>query len=348
MLLRSNPSLHTPLSKRLTMKTPLLPLLASALLCMACTHTHQLPAELFFEADPFTPDSLTGVYPLPAFTVYTKADTTGFEALQDRFTALSSWDAPIEAIACSPTTGEPLFASFLTPRYRVHHFLDKETEALFERIMGCLPDHQIRILASDQERRNLLVEASDDRTPPMWYNYDCDSMRVTLLHAPSQTQLRRYLSPVVPVTFTARDGATLHGYLTLPHGIQADESPRLHAIVMPHAFGGAADRWEYNAEVQFLANRGLAVLQVEYRDASDDNSVTPDDAQRLAVHDVRDGADWLVRTGIASHSKVFYHVHDDLPYASADRMFRDPGEGKAIDKRHHIAFYNDMARKATR
>lgn len=330
------------------MKRFLLSLFASALFCMACTHPHQLPAELFFETDTFSPDSLAGAYPIPAFTSYTTADTALFETLQGHFTDLSSWNAPIEAIACSPTTGEPLFASFLTPRYRVYHFLDTETEALFEHVMGCLPDYQIRIIASDEERHNLLIEASNDRTPPTWYNYECDSMRVTLLHAPSQAQLRRHLAPVTPVTFTARDGVILRGYLTLPRDKETEDMPHLHAVIIPYPFGSHAFQWEYNSEVQFLANRGLAVLQVEYRDGAGDSTVPHDEARRQAVDDVNDGAEWLVHSGIANLQKVFYYVHDDLPYGSADKVFRDPARDKAIDKRHHIAFYNDMVNKATR
>lgn len=324
-----------------------LSLLAGALLCLACNHPHPLPTEVFFASDSFSPDSLANLYPQSVFTLVTPADTVLFESLSTHFKDLSSWDATLEAIGCSPSSGKPLFASFLTPRYRVYDFIDDETEALYEQVMASLPDYQVRLIASDEGRHNLLVEASDDRTPKIWYNYDCDSMRTTLIHAPSQISLRRHLSPVVPVTFQARDNTQLHGYLTLPHGAKADAQPRLHAIVMPHAFGAPADRWEYNAEVQFLANRGLAVLQVEYRDVSADSTISANEAREQAIHDVRDAANWLVQNGIANHRKVFYHVHDDLPYAAADRMFRDPAFTRVIDHRQRIAFYNDMADKAT-
>lgn len=324
-----------------------LSLLISALLCLACSHPHPLPTEVFFADDNFSPDSLTDLYPLPVFTLVTAADTTLFESLSTHFKDLSAWDAPIEAIGCSPSSHKPLFATFLTPRYRAYHFLDDETEALYEQVMASLPDYQVRLIASDEGRHNLLVEASDDRTPKMWYNYNCDSLCATLIHAPSQISLRRYLSPVVPVTFETRDNVQLHGYLTLPHGAKADAQPRLHAIIMPHAFGALADRWEYNPEVQFLANRGLAVLQVEYRDASSGSTLSADDARQQAIHDVRDASNWLVRSGIANPRKIFYHVHDDLPYASADRMFRDPAATRTIDHRQRMAFYNDMADKST-
>ena len=303
---------------------------------------------MFFESDSFHPESLANIYPQPAFTLYTPADTAVFGKMQESLKNISSWHEPIEAIACSPITGEMQYVSYLGERYRVYDFLDGEVENLFEQVMGCLPDYQVRLVASDEGRHNLLVEASDDRTPSSWYNYDCDSMRISLIHAPSQLQLRRYLSPVIPITFNARDNTILRGYLTLPHGVKADDAPHLHAMVIPHAFGYPADRWEYNPEVQFLANRGLAVLQVEYRDASADSTVSADEAQQQAIHDVRDGAAWLAHSGIANPRKIFYHVHDTLPYGAADRMFRDPAIAKAIDPRQHMAFYNDMVHKATR
>src|SRR3546814_5937643 len=70
------------------------------------------------------------------------------------------------------------------------------------------------------------------------------------------------MSPVQPVRYTSRDGLEIHGYLTLPAG----RAPRgLPCIINPHGGPWARDAWGYNPEIQFLANRGFCVLQMNFR-----------------------------------------------------------------------------------
>ena len=65
-----------------------------------------------------------------------------------------------------------------------------------------------------------------------------------------------------PITYKSRDGLSIHGYLTLPKGI---ESKNLPVVVHPHGGPWTRDNWGFNPEVQFLANRGFAVLQMNFR-----------------------------------------------------------------------------------
>lgn len=65
-----------------------------------------------------------------------------------------------------------------------------------------------------------------------------------------------------PISYTSRDGLTIHGYLTLPKDVEPKQLP---VIVNPHGGPWARDVWGFNPEVQFLANRGYAVLQMNFR-----------------------------------------------------------------------------------
>ena len=72
----------------------------------------------------------------------------------------------------------------------------------------------------------------------------------------------KYLSDMKPIQYTSRDGLIIHGYLTLPRGIEPKNLP---VIANPHGGPWLRDIWRYNAEVQFLANRGYAALQMNFR-----------------------------------------------------------------------------------
>ena len=70
------------------------------------------------------------------------------------------------------------------------------------------------------------------------------------------------MAEMTPITYPSRDGLTIHGYLTLPKGREAKGLP---LVVNPHGGPWARDEWGYNPEIQLLANRGYAVLQMNFR-----------------------------------------------------------------------------------
>ena len=328
------------------MKRFLLIFFSVSSLLSSCVH-HQLPVEAFFEVDPFSPDSLRDIYPHEAYSFITPADTVAFASFLSSYPELLSYTYPVDSVGCAASTGKPLFAVFHDIRYQSYYFVDETTEQLYERVQACIPEGQARISRSDANGRNLLVEVAADRIPTTWYNYECDSDRITLIHAPSQTLLRHRLAPVRPITFPARDGVDVPAFLSLPVHADASEKPCLPAIIMPRPFGGENDRWEYNPAVQFFTNRGFVVLQVDCRGGKADGTLPDGEAREQAINDARDGAAWLISQGLAHYRHVSYYVRDDLPYSSADKMYRDPSIGMHIDERHRMAFFNDLVENAS-
>ncbi|HEX5317017.1 MAG TPA: S9 family peptidase, partial [Candidatus Kapabacteria bacterium] len=108
-----------------------------------------------------------------------------------------------------------------------------------------------------------------------------------------------------PITFESRDGLMIHGYLTLPVGKPAKNLP---VVVNPHGGPWVRDRWTYNPEVQFLANRGYAVLQVNYRGSTGYGrkfwEASFKQWGRKMQDDVSDGVLWLIKEGIADPKRV--------------------------------------------
>ena len=108
-----------------------------------------------------------------------------------------------------------------------------------------------------------------------------------------------------PVTFKSRDSLTIHGYLTVPKGIKAEKIP---VIINPHGGPWYRDGWGFNQEVQFLANRGYAVLQMNFRGSTGYGrkfwEASFKQWGKKMQDDISDGVLYLIREGIADPSRV--------------------------------------------
>jgi dipeptidyl aminopeptidase/acylaminoacyl peptidase len=113
------------------------------------------------------------------------------------------------------------------------------------------------------------------------------------------------LAEMRPISFSSRDRLTIHGYLTLPKGVVAKNLP---TVLVVHGGPWARDTWGYDPEVQFLANRGFAVLQINYRGSTGYGKQFLNAGNRewggKMLDDLIDGADWIVRQGIADKKRL--------------------------------------------
>ena len=158
-----------------------------------------------------------------------------------------------------------------------------------------------RTLADD----TWLFAYTTDNGPVYYYIYDRASKSSTLLFS-NQPELEELsLASMQPISFSARDGLTLHGYLTTPVGIPAKDLP---AVLLVHGGPWARDTWGYDSEAQWLANRGYAVLQVNFRGSTGYGKDFLNAANRqwaATMHDdLIDAVNWLVEQGIADSQKV--------------------------------------------
>ncbi len=114
----------------------------------------------------------------------------------------------------------------------------------------------------NKEEDRALLHAGSDRTQGAYYFYDMKTKDFRKLADLTPWLPEEKLAPMKPVQYTARDGLTIHGYLTLPAG---SDGRNLPVVINPHGGPWARDTWGYDSETQFLANRGLAVLQMNFR-----------------------------------------------------------------------------------
>lgn len=161
----------------------------------------------------------------------------------------------------SDLTKELIGTSYTDDKTKVY-FKNKEWEAEYNWLKEQLSDAEINLGASTQDERKFLVYANSDTDPGATYLYDRDKKTLTLQYRPRPKLPVESLAKMQPISFPSTDGLEIPAYLTLPKGIEGKNLP---LIVFPHGGPWARDYWGYNPYAQFLANRGYAVLGVNFR-----------------------------------------------------------------------------------
>ncbi|MFA5010386.1 MAG: S9 family peptidase [Ignavibacteria bacterium] len=184
-------------------------------------------------------------------------------------------------------------------------FLDSETEKRYDRLKKELGDYEVVITGLNKNEDKFLVRTYSDRSLGSYYFYDAASDKLSKIVEVSPWLNENELSVQKPVTYKSRDGLTIHGYLTLPVGVEPKNLP---VVMNIHGGPWARDNWGFNPEVQFLANRGFAVLQVNYRGSTGYGKKFWEASFRewgkKMQDDVSDGVKWLISEGVANPKKV--------------------------------------------
>ena len=154
------------------------------------------------------------------------------------------------------------------------------------------------------EQKWVVAYVSDDG-PTSYYLYDRPTKKAEFLFVNNSKLEKVKLAQMEPVSFKSKDGLTIHGYLTKPVGVDAKNLP---AVLYVHGGPWARDSWGFNPAAQFLANRGYAVLQVNYRGSTGYgkaflNAGNKEWAGKMH-QDLIDAKEWLVKEGIADPKKV--------------------------------------------
>jgi dipeptidyl aminopeptidase/acylaminoacyl peptidase len=160
----------------------------------------------------------------------------------------------------STRTGDLLGVRYHAER-QVIQALDPNFAAVLEHLTT-LSDGDLAGLSSDDSQQRWVASFTHDREPGFTYYYDHSTGESRLLFRPYPHLDPEALAPMQPVTIAARDGLELHSYLTLPVGI---EPAWLPLVLLVHGGPWARDSWGFQPDVQLLANRGYAVLQVNFR-----------------------------------------------------------------------------------
>jgi dipeptidyl aminopeptidase/acylaminoacyl peptidase len=186
-------------------------------------------------------------------------------------------------------------------------FLDKSFEKDLSQIRK-LDEGEVFTAGRDNADDTWLVGFSKDSGPTAYYAYKRKSRKGTFLfdHMPA---LKEYeLAKMKPISYKARDGLTIHGYLTMPTYLIDGQEKNPPMILLVHGGPWGRDRWGYNPIAQWFANRGYACLQVNFRGSTGYGKqfVNAGDREWAGkMHDdLLDGVSWAVKQGIANPKKV--------------------------------------------
>jgi dipeptidyl aminopeptidase/acylaminoacyl peptidase len=213
------------------------------------------------------------------------------------------WPTIPQPLILSRRTGELLGVRYLGERQEIQaldpHFAD--VLANLEK----LAEGEIGALSSDESGQRWIVGFNHDREPGLTYFYDHTTGESRALWRPYPHLDPETLAPMTPVTIPSRDGLDLHSYLTLPRGV---EPVGLPMVLLVHGGPWARDWWRFDPEVQLLANRGYAVLQVNFRGSTGYGKAFVKAAVGEfagKMHDdLIDAVNWAVEQGYADRDRV--------------------------------------------
>jgi len=182
--------------------------------------------------------------------------------------------------------------------------IDKSLQADFDAVRK-VHDGEFYIVSRDLEDETWIVNYVVDDGPIPFYVYDRTNKKATFLFS-NRPALEKYkLAKMQPISFPARDGMTIHGYLMLPVGLEPKNLPM---VLNVHGGPWGRDTWGLDNEAQWLANRGYAVLQINFRGSTGYGKAFVNAGDREwagKMHaDLIDGKNWAVKQGYADGKKV--------------------------------------------
>ncbi len=197
------------------------------------------------------------------------------------------------------------FAEYTTAKSEMK-FFDAETEALYKKLQDKLQTtDEVYITGSNKNEDVFLVRTISDRSLGASYLYKAATDELTKIADRAPWLKKEYMAEMKPIQYKAKDGMIINGYLTLPLGVEPKNLP---VVVNPHGGPWARDEWGWNPEVQFLANRGYAVLQMNFRGSTGYGrkfwEASFKQWGKTMQQDITDGVEWLIKEGIADPKRV--------------------------------------------
>jgi dipeptidyl aminopeptidase/acylaminoacyl peptidase len=256
----------------------------------------------------------------PARTVLLDPET-------DRETLLSR-NANVEAAEnLMSSDGKSLLAVRYNDGVPFYEFVDRThaESKTYAGLINAFPDHVVTFRGISDDGRYILFRAASAVDPGSFYMFDSKTGKARFLLSNMSWIKPAEMADMRPIVIDARDGQRLHGYLTLPGGSGRNLPLILHPHGGPH---GPRDQWGFNPEVQFLANRGYAVLQINFRGSGGYGNAFEKLGYRnwgtTMIDDMTDAVDWAIREGIADKDRICTYGASYGGYAALQSVVREP------------------------
>ncbi|MFN8625913.1 MAG: S9 family peptidase [Candidatus Binatia bacterium] len=207
------------------------------------------------------------------------------------------------------------------------HFLDSDAERDQVTIDRALPGTFNEVVSQNKDHTRAIVRAGSDTRPPAYYLFDRarKPARAELLQSFYPELANVDLAPMRSVSYRGRDGLNIPAYLTIPPGAEPRNLP---VIIHPHGGPGVRDFRQFDPEVQFLASRGFAVFQMNFRGSGGYGEAYRERGFRqwgqAMQDDVTDGVRWLIAQGIADPDRIGIYGASYGGYAALMGLVKTP------------------------
>lgn len=197
---------------------------------------------------------------------------------------------------------------------------------IYAGLVKAFPGKVVRFQRASDDGRYLVMRVYSDLMPPEAYLFDRETGKAQFLAASMAWIKPEEMSPMKPITVKARDGLVLNGFITIPKG---SDGKNLPLIINPHGGPhGPRDEWGFNPEVQLFANRGYAVLQINYRGSGGYGNAFEGMGYRkwgtTMQDDLTDSVKWAINQGIADRNRVCIYGASYGGYAALMSVVREP------------------------
>jgi dipeptidyl aminopeptidase/acylaminoacyl peptidase len=234
-------------------------------------------------------------------------------------------DVDVDEIVTWPNDGHVVGFGYNTDQPHIE-FIDPDAAAINQMMDKNVPNTFHEVVDVSRDGHLVLIHSSSDVEPGVYHLFDTNKHELTTIGRVNTALSQASLAPTRAIVVPGPDGISIHGYLTLP--LNTPPGKAIAAVVFPHGGPYARDEWGYDDLVQLMANRGYAVLQLNFR-----GSTGYGEAWRRAGHqawgtvmhdDITAGAHWLVKQGIADPGRMCIVGWSYGGYAALTAAVKDP------------------------
>jgi len=189
-----------------------------------------------------------------------------------------------------------------------YYWKDKKWETMYNEVKAKFPGRELDFQSNTKDYSKFLIAVWGDKYASEVHSYDVKTKKIVYQYTgrPKLKEVEMHLSPMKPISYKSSDGLEIPAYLTIPTGM---DGKNLAVVVLVHGGPkGPRDNWGYDPQAQFLANRGYAVLQPNFRASGGFGKKFQNggDLQwgKLMQDDITWGVKHLIKEGIANKDKV--------------------------------------------
>lgn len=214
-------------------------------------------------------------------------------------------EVDVSSMSYSRKRKVPTTINYYTHKRQIH-FLDTQREQLQKSLEDKLPGYEVSISSASRDEEKYIIRTYSDRSLGAYYFYNSQSKELKKIVEVSPWIDEKDMATMQAVTYTARDGVLINGYLTLPQNHKTGDA--IPFIINPHGGPWARDHWGYNPEIQLLAAQGYGVFQMNFRGSTGYGrhfwELSFKQWGAAMQDDITDGVQWLIDQGMADAKRI--------------------------------------------